>query len=290
MLACQLALFMFLCEMLGMGIIMSELVNGNLLIIGGAEDKWGQSSVLKNAIDMCGDGEAKIIVLTTATQKPQEVGEEYRAVFTRLGVKYIDILNVDSRNDANNDSVVQRIAGAAGVFFTGGDQLRITSILGGTKTFKTLLDMHKQGIPIIGTSAGASAMSSTMIVDGNSNSAARKCTLGMSPGLGFLEHVIIDQHFEQRGRLGRLLVGVAQNPSILGVGIDEDTAIKVNSNTSFEVVGTNCVTVIDGTTIQKSNVSELNPEEIIALSNVTIHVLPSGFRFDLNKRTVSEVI
>ncbi len=265
---------------------MSELVNGNLLIIGGAEDKWGQSSVLKNSIEMCGGTSSKIIVLTTATQKPQEVGEEYRAVFTRLGVDTIDVLNIDSRNDANNDSVAHRILGAAGVFFTGGDQLRITSILGGTKTFKALMDIYRKGTPIIGTSAGASAMSSTMIVDGNSNSAARKCTLGMSPGLGFFEQVIIDQHFEQRGRLGRLLVGVAQNPSILGIGIDEDTAIKVYSNASFEVVGTNCVTVIDGTTIQESNVSELNPEEIIALSNVTIHVLPSGFRYDLSKRTV----
>jgi len=265
---------------------MSELGNGNLLIIGGAEDKWGQSSVLKNAIEMCGGAESKIIVITTATQKPEEVGKEYRAVFTRLGVKDIDVLNIDSRDDANNDSVALRISGASGIFFTGGDQLRITSILGGTKTFRVLRDMYKKEIPIIGTSAGASAMSSTMIVDGNSNSAARKCTLGMSPGLGFLEHVIIDQHFEQRGRLGRLLVGVAQNPSILGIGIDEDTAIKVHSNVSFEVVGTNCVTVIDGTTIQESNVSELNPEEIIALSNVTIHVLPSGYRFDLSKRTV----
>lgn len=265
---------------------MSDMVNGNLLIIGGAEDKWGQSSVLKHAIDMCGGSDAKIIVLTTATQKPQEVGEEYREVFTRLGVENIDILNIDSRDDANKDSVVQRLSGAAGVFFTGGDQLRITSIIGGTKTYKSLLEIYMRGVPIIGTSAGASAMSSTMIVDGNSNSAARKCTLGMSPGLGFLNQVIIDQHFEQRGRLGRLLVGVAQNPSILGVGIDEDTAIKVHSNASFEVVGTNCVTIIDGTSIKKSNVSELNPEEMIALSNVTIHVLPCGFGFNFISRTV----
>lgn len=280
---------MFLRKMLGMGVIMSELVKGNLLIIGGAEDKWGQSSVLRHAIEMCGGPEAKITVLTTATQKPQEVGEEYRTVFSRLGVQSIDVLNIDSRSDANDNSVAQRISGAAGVFFTGGDQLRITSILGGTKTFDILLDLYRKGVPIIGTSAGASAMSSVMIVDGNSNSAARKCTLGMSPGLGLFEQVIIDQHFEQRGRLGRLLVGVAQNPAVLGIGIDEDTAIKVHSNASFEVVGTNCVTVIDGRTILNSNVSELNPEEIISLSNVTIHVLPNGYGFDLGKRTVHKI-
>lgn len=265
---------------------MSELVNGNLLIIGGAEDKWGQSKVLKHAIEMCGGPNSKIMVLTTATQKPQEVGEEYRKVFSRLGVQAIDVLNVDTRSDANNESIAQKISGASGVFFTGGDQLRITSILGGTKTFMVLMDMYKKGIPIIGTSAGASVMSSVMIIDGNSNSAARKCTLGMSPGLGFIEQVIIDQHFEQRGRLGRLLVGVAQNPSVLGIGIDEDTAIKVHSNASFEVVGTNCVTVVDGNSISESNVSELKSEEIIALSNVTLHVLPCGFGFDLNQRKI----
>ncbi len=265
---------------------MEDLVNGNLLIIGGAEDKLGQSKVLKHAIEMCGGPESKIMVLTTATQKPEEVGKEYRNVFSRLGVKSIDVLNVDTRTDANSDSVAQKISSAAGVFFTGGDQLRITSILGGTKTAKVLMDMYKKGIPIIGTSAGASVMSSVMIVDGNGNSAARKCTLGMSPGLGFIEQVIIDQHFEQRGRLGRLLIGVAQNPSVLGIGIDEDTSIKVYSNASFEVIGTNCVTVIDGNTIQESNVSELKSEEIIALSNVTIHILPSGYGYDISQRKI----
>lgn len=265
---------------------MSELVKGNLLIIGGAEDKWGQSKVLKHAVEMCGGAESKILVLTTATQKPREVGEEYRKVFNRLGVNSIDIQNIDNRNDANNDTIVQKIYNAAGVFFTGGDQLRITSILGGTKSAAALLEIYKKGVPIIGTSAGASVMSSVMIVDGNSNSAARKCTLGMSPGLGFIEQVIIDQHFEQRGRLGRLLIGVAQNPSVLGIGIDEDTSIKVYSNASFEVIGTNCVTVIDGRTIEESNVSELSPEEIIALSNVTIHVLPNGFGYDLSQRKI----
>lgn len=265
---------------------MSEMVKGNLLIIGGAEDKWGQSKVLKHAIEMCGGPESKITVLTTATQKPQEVGDEYRKVFTRLGVHSIDILNINSRADANSDTVAQKISSASGVFFTGGDQLRITSILGGTKSARALFDLYRRGNPIIGTSAGASVMSSVMIVDGNSNAAARKCTLGMSPGLGFIEQVIIDQHFEQRGRLGRLLVGVAQNPSVIGIGIDEDTAIKVYSNASFEVIGTNCVTIIDGSTIDESNVSELQPEQIIALSNVTIHVLPNGFGYDLSCKKI----
>ncbi len=265
---------------------MDEAIKNKLVIIGGAEDKWGESHVLKHAIDLCGDESARIVVLTTATQKPQEVGEEYRNVFSRLGVGSIDILNINNRIEANDETVVQRISNATGVFFTGGDQLRITSILGGTKTNDALKNLYNKGAPIIGTSAGASAMSSTMIVEGSGNAAARKCTLGMSPGLGFLNGVIIDQHFEQRGRLGRLLIGVAQNPSVIGVGIDEDTAIIVNGNKSFDVVGTNCVTVVDGRNIDLSNVSELAPEEIIALSDIKLHVLPNGYGFDLKKMQV----
>lgn len=265
---------------------MDNLAKGNLLIIGGAEDKWGESKVLKYAIDICGGSQSKIVVLTTATKQPQEVGQTYREVFSRLGVNSLDILNIDNRTDANKDTVAQRLSSATGIFFTGGDQLRITSILGGTMVYDILAHLYESGVPIIGTSAGASAMSGVMIVGGNSNSAAKVCTLGMSPGLNFLQQVIIDQHFEQRGRLGRLIVGVAQNPSVLGIGIDEDTAIRVWDNASIEVIGTNCVTIIDGRSIDLSNVSELSPQEIIALSNVTIHLLPNGYHFDLKKRTI----
>jgi cyanophycinase len=181
---------------------------------------------------------------------------------------------------------VDRITSASGVFFTGGDQLRITSILGGTKTFNALHQVNIKGAAIIGTSAGASVMSNTMIVDGNSNDPARKCTLKMAPGLGLLEEAIIDQHFDQRGRIGRLLCGVAENPHMLGIGIDEDTAIRVYPDAHFEVLGTNAVTVIDGRSIESSNVSELKPDEILAISNVTLHVLPGGYGYDMDKREV----
>jgi cyanophycinase len=139
---------------------------------------------------------------------------------------------------------------------------------------------------MMGTSAGASVMSSTMIVQGEDNEPARKCTLKMAPGLGFFNGVIIDQHFDQRGRFGRLLCGVAENPQILGIGIDEDTAIKVFSDKHFEIIGSGAVTIIDGSTIKSSNVSELSPNEILAITGVTVHTLPSGYGFDLKKREV----
>lgn len=268
---------------------MDDKVKGRLVIIGGAEDKHGESKILKDVVNLIGGGKSSLVVLTTATEKPVEVGNEYRNVFQRLGVKNIQILNIDTRDDANSDENVQKILSSTGVFFTGGDQLRITSIIGGTKTHEALREAYAGGTVIIGTSAGASVMSSTMVVDGNSNDPARKCTLKMAPGFGLLDDAIVDQHFAQRGRIGRLLCGVAENPRMLGIGIDEDTAIRVNPDSSFDVIGTNSVTVIDGQTIKASNVSELSPDEILSISNVTLHILPQGYGFDMKSREVQRL-
>lgn len=262
---------------------------GNLVIIGGAEDKYGESSILEEVVEIIGGEDARIGILTTATQHPEEVGEEYRDVFLRLGVKDADVLNINSRADANLEDYVRRIEAATGFFFTGGDQLRITSILGGTSVYEALHHSFNHGTAIIGTSAGASVMSSTMIVEGNSNDAARKCTLKMAPGLSLLEGVIIDQHFDQRGRLGRLLCGIAENPGILGIGIDEDTALRVYPEQYFEVLGNNAVTVIDGKSIISSNVSESQPDEILTIMNASLHVLSRGYGFDLKSREVFQL-
>lgn len=267
-------------------IVMEQISKGRLIIIGGAEDKYGESNILEEAVEHMGGRSARIGILTTATEHPEEVGEDYRDVFMRLGVHEVDILNVNTRDDANSEEYVRRIEDATGFFFTGGDQLRITSILGGTRVYEALYHSFNRGVTVAGTSAGASVMSNTMIVEGNSNDAARKCTLKMAPGLSLINGVIIDQHFDQRGRLGRLICGVAENPEILGIGIDEDTAILVSPDESFKVLGNNAVTVIDGRSIQSSNVSELKPNEILAITNATIHILSSGYGFDFRKREV----
>jgi cyanophycinase len=267
-------------------IAMEEKVRGSLIIIGGAEDKRGETKILKEVADLVGGANGRLMIMTTATESPQELGNLYRKVFGELGVGYIDVLNINTRDDANLVDNSKRINGSTGVFFTGGDQLRITSILGGTLVYDALQEAYSKGVPVIGTSAGASVMSDTMIVDGISNDPARKCTLKMAPGLGLLKEAIIDQHFDQRGRIGRLLCGVAQNPHMLGIGIDEDTAIRVYPDAHFEVIGTNAVTVIDGKSVKSSNVSELKPNEILAISGITLHVLPMGYGFDMQRREV----
>jgi cyanophycinase len=263
-----------------------ELNPGNLIIIGGAEDKTGECLILKSFVNLSGASKAKITIITTATEKPAEAGNQYKSLFVGMGAKETGFLDINSRDDADQEMNARLISDSTGIFFTGGDQLRITSILGGTRVYEALHDAYRSGAVIAGTSAGASAMSRTMIVDGNNYDAARKCTLKMAPGLGLLEMALVDQHFHQRGRIGRLLCGVAENPSILGIGIDEDTAVRVYPDDHFEVIGSNSVTVVDGRNIKSSNVSELKPDENLAIANVILHVLPAGYGYDLTERKV----
>ncbi len=267
---------------------MEEQAKGHLIIIGGAEDKTGECVILKQAKEMLNDDEM-LTILTTATQLPKEVGDDYRHVFQNLGMKNIHVLNINTRDDANDPKMCKAIKKSKCIFFTGGDQLRITSILGGTDCYKALKEVYYSGGLIMGTSAGASVMSSTMVVQGNDNEPAKKCTLKMAPGLDLLNNSIIDQHFDQRGRFGRLLCGVAENPDVLGIGIDEDTAIKVYPDMTFEIIGTNTVTIIDGTSIKSSNVSEQEQDEMLAIIGVTVHTLPKEYGFDMNTREVKRL-
>jgi len=255
---------------------------GKLVIIGGAEDKEDRCEILREVVSLAGGEKSKIVVMTTATEKAEEVGEMYETIFKRLGAKEVRIVNINSRQKEEIENAKGLLRNCDCVFFTGGDQLRITSILGGSGVDDMLRDMHEKGVLIVGTSAGASVMSQTMIVEGNDDDSPRKCTIKMAPGLGLLKNVIIDQHFAQRGRIGRLLAAIAQNPSNLGIGIDEDTAIVVEEN-RFKVIGNNAVTVVDGRWLTHSNVSESKPDEILALTNVLIHILPSGYQFDLKR-------
>jgi cyanophycinase len=255
------------------------------MIIGGAEDKTDESVILKEGVSLLKE-EEMLAVLTTATEKPEEAGQNYLNVFHSLGVRNVLVLNINTRDEANSDAMSGKIKGSKGVFMTGGDQLRLTSILGGTRAGDELRNLYHTGGIIMGTSAGASVMSTTMIVKGEDNEPAKKCTLKMAPGLGLVGGVIIDQHFDQRGRFGRLMCGVAENPDAIGIGIDEDTAVKLLPDMHFEIIGTNAVTVIDGSTIRSSNVSELQQNEILAIAGVTVHVLPQGYGYDLLSRKV----
>lgn len=258
--------------------------NGTLVIIGGAEDKKNECVILKRVAELTGLKDGQIVILTVATEYPSKVGKEYKDLFSRFHVPSIQVLHLETREDANDSERLRCIEDATCVFFTGGDQLKITSLIGGTKAEKLLKKAYSKGLVIAGTSAGASAISEVMITSGDDDEAPKKCTVKMSAGLGLLEGVVIDQHFAQRGRIGRLLAAVAQNPYVLGVGIDEDTAVIVMPNGIFEVIGSNAVTIIDGINCSYTNVSETYPDDILALTDITVHILPNGYRFDIQGR------
>ena len=263
---------------------MDEKVKGMLVIIGGAEDKEGNCTILNKLAGLTKDKGESMVILTAASQNPTETGNKYLDIFSKLGVEKTNIVNIQSRDDANNLLYSDILKNASCIFFTGGDQLRITSLIGGTNIQYTLQNAYEDGVIIAGTSAGASVMSETMITDGNNDAAPKKCTLKMAPGLGLLKDVVLDQHFAQRGRIGRLLTAIAQNPHVLGIGIDEDTAIIVMPDATFEVIGSNAVTIIDGSNCEFTNVSELKPDEILAFTNIKMHVLPKDYKFDIKTR------
>jgi len=256
---------------------------GPFVVIGGAEDKLGECRILREFLSLGGGHNAHVLVITVATELPIEVGSEYVEVFSKLGAKDVRTFDVSNREAANRDSAVQFIRDASCIFFTGGDQLRITKLLGGTRSDALLHDACEQGIPIGGTSAGASMMSSTMIVDGESETNPRISMVNMAPGMEFVDGVVIDQHFAQRGRLGRLVSAVAQYPHHLGLGIDEDTAVIVEGGT-LRVLGRGAVSVVDAGSLLHSNLDLVHDDESLALCGIKLHILPDGYGFQLRTR------
>ncbi|MBP2032360.1 cyanophycinase [Clostridium algifaecis] len=263
---------------------MEEELDGNLIIIGGAEDKKGDKYILKKVCSKLKKEEDILVIATIASETPEEMGNEYNKIFGELGIKNIKILNIENRKNAYDKNNMGKIENASLIFFTGGDQLRITSLIGGTPLYSKIKKLYKNGCIFVGTSAGASVMSETMIVTGPDDESPKKCTLKMAPGLGLINGIIIDQHFAQRGRIGRLLVGIAENPQSLGIGIDEDTAIIVKNSSEFRVIGSGAVYVIDGSNIGYTNVSEQYPEEVLSIFDVKLHILKNGNRFNILDR------
>jgi cyanophycinase len=256
---------------------------GNLIIIGGAEDKKNECEILKEVVQKSKQEKGPIVLLTAATKLPKEVSEDYKTTFSKLGYNDVKTIDVKSRKDVNNIEYCNMIENCSCVFFTGGDQLKITSLLGGTNLYNSLKKIYLRGTLIVGTSAGASCLCTTMTVSGIDEEAPKKCTIKMAPGLDLISGVLIDQHFAQRGRIGRLLNAVAQNPGILGIGIDENTSVNFESDSSFTVLGSGAVTIVDGRNISHTNVSELSPDEILAITDIRIHILPKGYGYDLEK-------
>ncbi|HEX8388295.1 MAG TPA: cyanophycinase [Sphingomonas sp.] len=260
---------------------MSDDTRGPLLIIGGHEDKTGDRVILRTVAEHVRG--RKLVLATVASHAPDGYFTTYQQAFAELGVTDLVELYVQERGDTLHGETDEILRDAAGVFFTGGDQLRISSQIAGTPVEAFVRDLHARGGLIAGTSAGASVMSETMLVKAPSGASFRIGELHMAPGLGLLSGMIIDQHFAERGRIGRLLGAVAHNPRELGVGIDEDTAILVTGRT-FRVLGAGAVTVVDGLGVTHSNIAEARPERTLSMHDVMLHMLADGDRFDLDRR------
>ncbi len=262
---------------------MTDRHQGCLIIIGGGEDRdpRGDRLILREVARRLRGG--KLVLATVASHEPQGYFEEYRDAFADLDVGELVELYVEDRQEAGDRAKLEVLDEAAGIFFSGGDQLRITSQIGDSGIEAKVRALYDRGGLVGGTSAGASVMSETMLVRGSSAVTHRIGDLHMAPGLGLIRNVIIDQHFAERGRFGRLIGAVAHNPRILGIGIDEDTAAIVVGD-SFRVIGSGAVYVVDGSSVTYNNLAEGESDKALSLHNVCVHVLSSGDGFDLARK------
>ncbi len=255
--------------------------HGHLVIIGGHEDREHRKEILTRFVELSGGANARIVVITAASRIADNMWEIYDQAFADLGVQHRSHLLLESRQDANDEEKLRMVAEADGIFMTGGDQKRLMAIIGGTALDAEMHTALKvRGACIGGTSAGASAMSGHMLTQGKTDLLPEKGAVHMGAGLGFLHKVVIDQHFSERQRLARLLSAVAQNPYLMGIGIDEDTALVVERGRGIEVLGEGSVTVVDGRTML-TNMADIRERDTPELINVRLHLLPAGSSYTL---------
>lgn len=254
------------------------------MIIGGKEDKEGDREVLSRFVEIAGGKKACIGILTTATEYPEEMGEEYDRLFRSLGCKDTVLFQIASREEAEQEEIKGNFERCSALFITGGDQVRLTSILGGTLFYEQLRRRWSEdGMLIGGTSAGAAVMSCLMIM--SALETEDEYIVEMGAGFCLIEDVIIDQHFSQRARFGRLMTAIARNPQIMGIGIDENTAIWVQEEGArFTVIGEHSVTVFDGRKLEYVDTAAHGDNQHITISGVRMHSLASGYTFDLKAR------
>jgi cyanophycinase len=262
-----------------------EIIGGHLLVIGGAEDKYNERRILKKFLSLAGDDKAEVLIVPVASDFPEFASDVYVQAFRNLGVAHPRVLRATSRQDVVQADVGKLLDGVTGVFITGGDQMRLVSLLGGTKFAAKLRQMvSKTDIVLAGTSAGAAGMSTSMIVRGESTPHPHKNSVRLSPGLGFLKNIIIDQHFTERGRISRLITAVSYNPYNLGIGIDENTAIILDGKGVLEVFGQGSTTIVDGSQITFNEIAEVADNESFSICGVQLHVLRDGLVYDYRER------
>jgi len=265
-----------------------EIIGGHLLVIGGAEDKYNERRILRKFLELMGSdgGETKVLIVPVASDFPEFAADIYVQAFRRLGIAQPRVLRATSRADVFAADADEVLDGISGIFITGGDQMRLVSLLGGTNFAQKLGQMVSEtDIVVAGTSAGAAGMSASMIVRGESTPHPHKNSVRLSPGLGFLKNIIIDQHFTERGRISRLITAVSYNPYNLGIGIDENTAIILDNEGILEVFGEGTVTILDGSQITYNEIAEVSDNQSFSVCGVQLHILGNGLIYDYFART-----
>ena len=256
---------------------------GYIIPIGGAEEKLNNPEILDRFVEVCGGLDARIGIIPTASEL-EDTGRNYEKLFRKIGVKHARVLPFITREDCQDGVDVDYIEKCDGVFMTGGNQLRLSTTLGGTKVAQLIRRRNAEGMHVAGTSAGAAFMPEHMIAGGSEGSTPTPDMVTMAPGLGLTNAFIIDQHFRERDRLGRLLTALAYNPFAIGIGLDEDTAAFIRPGDELEVVGSGGITVIDPTHLSYSSMDRARKGEPVSLIDVTLHILVSGGRFDIASR------
>jgi cyanophycinase len=257
---------------------------GPLLLIGGAEDKVGSKVILSRFVQLAGGAAGQIAVLATASSFQDLVGQRYVALFTALGAGQVEVLRVNDRAQALQEEPLGQLARATGIFITGGDQLKLTAVLGGTPIAEMIRQRHQAGVTIGGTSAGASAASEHMLAYGASGIPPRKAMMHFGPGLGLIRGVVVDQHFGARGRAGRLMTAVAHNPELLGIGLDEDTAVEIDAAGWMTVLGRGSVIVVDGAGMTYTDIHGVPDHAPLTIFDMRVHVLSAGYHYDIPAR------
>lgn len=260
-----------------------ESKRGFIIPIGGGEDRVKEMQIHRRFVELSGGADADIVVIPTASML-DKTGPDYNRIFSGLGAGKVEFLPILNRADCDNPEFSKMLDNATGIFLTGGNQLRLSAILGGTDVAQKIRRRNAAGVPVAGTSAGASIMSEHMVAGGAGSEAPAEGIVTLAPGIGLTNAVIIDQHFTQRNRLGRLLTASSYNPSLIGLGIDEDTAAFIGPDNVLEVVGSGTVTVVDASHITHSSMWDARPGEALSLLGLRLDVLSEGCRYDLKTR------
>ena len=255
---------------------------GYIIPIGGAEGKGRKPAILSRFVELCGGQDARILVIPTASLL-NETGPQYQKLFIEMGAESMCV-PIENRDECFNEETLRVLEMATGIFITGGNQLRLSTILGGTPVARRIRSLNARGVHVAGTSAGAAIVSEHMIAGGRSGSSPRESGVELAPGLGLTNRVIIDQHFNQRQRMGRLLAALSFNPFACGLGIDENTAGFIAPDGRMEVVGRGTITVVDPSELRHSSMSYVRRAEAVTLIGLKLHVLAEGAHFNIETR------